>query len=204
MSKQHLLIAGSLALLWAGKALPLLPERRLPAAQTAHATLLLAWLGVLVATGGFGSLEVSGPWRWRWLGLGGALGAALFLVGGLGYAISGGVLGLEPPAEASVAAGVRGWTILPLVAAVVAAAGVEEWVFRGVLLEGLDSLVPWVAVLVSSTLFAAYHVSLFQVLPTFLLGMGLGVLVLATGSLWPAVVAHAAYNVLGILAFAST
>lgn len=203
MSKPTLLVAGSLAVLWAGKALPFLPQRGLPAGQAAYAVLLTAWLGVLLGSGAFSSLGTSGPFQWRWLGFGVALGPVLFVAGGLGYATTARVLGLEPPGEAMLATDTRGWTLLALALTVVAAAGVEEWVFRGVLLDALDPLAPWVIVLVSSALFAAYHVSLFQALPTFLLGLGLGALVLGTGALWPAVVAHASYNLLGVVALVS-
>nr|NIP56580.1 CPBP family intramembrane metalloprotease [Gemmatimonadota bacterium]NIR80836.1 CPBP family intramembrane metalloprotease [Gemmatimonadota bacterium]NIT85470.1 CPBP family intramembrane metalloprotease [Gemmatimonadota bacterium]NIU29294.1 CPBP family intramembrane metalloprotease [Gemmatimonadota bacterium]NIU34371.1 CPBP family intramembrane metalloprotease [Gemmatimonadota bacterium] len=54
----------------------------------------------------------------------------------------------------------------------------------------------------SAALFAAYHLSAFQLLPTFLLGAGLAAGVLALGSLWPAIVAHGVFNLVGVLVFA--
>jgi membrane protease YdiL (CAAX protease family) len=72
---------------------------------------------------------------------------------------------------------------------------VEEIVFRGVLLGGLSDLMPvWAAILVSSALFAGVHFSAYLFLPFMFAGVALAIVARRTGSLWPAVMLHALYN----------
>lgn len=71
----------------------------------------------------------------------------------------------------------------------------EELAFRGFILTGLrQSFRPWSAILLSSFLFALYQMNVFQFLPHFLFGIVLAVLVVRTGSIWPAIVFHLVYN----------
>jgi sodium transport system permease protein len=71
----------------------------------------------------------------------------------------------------------------------------EELAFRGFILSGLRRrLGPWSAILLSSLLFALYHMNVFQVVPTFLLGLVLGLLTTRSGSILPAMVFHLLYN----------
>jgi membrane protease YdiL (CAAX protease family) len=71
----------------------------------------------------------------------------------------------------------------------------EELLFRGVILTGLRrSFGPVAAVAVSALLFAALHASPWRFFPQLLLGVLLALLTLRSGSVLPAVVAHAAYN----------
>ncbi len=73
----------------------------------------------------------------------------------------------------------------------------EEVTFRGFILSGLGRRFrPWTAVLLSAFLFALFQMNVFQALPHFLLGVLMGFLVQRTGSLWPAVLFHFAYNAL--------
>src|SRR5262249_29957842 len=79
-----------------------------------------------------------------------------------------------------------------------AAGGAEELTYRGVasailLYAGLPA---WAVVLVVSAAFGLAHADrgLFHVAATFAIGAPLHVLVLATGSLWPAMAAHAVYD----------
>jgi sodium transport system permease protein len=73
----------------------------------------------------------------------------------------------------------------------------EELAFRGFILSGLRRRFrPWTAVFVSGFLFALFHMNVFQFAPHFVLGVVLGVLVLRTGSVLPAVALHFAYNFL--------
>src|SRR5262249_115623 len=70
-----------------------------------------------------------------------------------------------------------------------------ELAFRGFILSGLcRPFKPWTAILLSSFLFALYHMNVFQLLPTFLLGAVLGLLTLRSGSLWPAMLFHLLHN----------
>lgn len=71
----------------------------------------------------------------------------------------------------------------------------EELLFRGVVLDALETRVGrWPAVLLSATAFGLYHLTPLVFVPTFVLGMALGWLVSARRSLWPAIVLHALYN----------
>jgi len=75
----------------------------------------------------------------------------------------------------------------------------EELVFRGVLARGLATrLPPIAAAAIAALMFSAYHMSPLQALPTFLLGIVLGVLALRARSVIPAMIAHALNNALVI------
>ncbi|HYT90276.1 MAG TPA: ABC transporter permease subunit/CPBP intramembrane protease [Gemmataceae bacterium] len=67
----------------------------------------------------------------------------------------------------------------------------KEIAFRGLILNGLRRRFrPWPAIVISSLLFAAFHMNVFALLPTFLLGVALGVLAVRSGSLLPGIVLH--------------
>jgi sodium transport system permease protein len=71
----------------------------------------------------------------------------------------------------------------------------EELTFRGFILSGLRRRFPvWTAILISSFLFALYHMNVFQALPAFILGMVLGILAVRSGSIFPAMLFHLLYN----------
>ncbi|MDQ6811641.1 MAG: CPBP family intramembrane metalloprotease, partial [Actinomycetota bacterium] len=75
---------------------------------------------------------------------------------------------------------------------------VEETLFRG-------ALVPRLGVVVTAVLFAALHTQYaitFATLEVFVLGIGLGLLRVRSGSTLPAMVTHAGYNIaVGLLAY---
>lgn len=76
----------------------------------------------------------------------------------------------------------------------------EEVAFRGYLLTGLlKRFRPRTAVLLSSFMFAIFHMNVFQFLPTFFLGVVLGLLTLRSKSLVPAMFFHLLYNAVLIL-----
>jgi membrane protease YdiL (CAAX protease family) len=91
---------------------------------------------------------------------------------------------------------------LPMFFAIVVVAPLaEEWVFRGALWTFLeDSFGPVVALLGTTLLFSAYHLDPLHVLGVIPTALCLGLLRGATRSVWPGVLAHAANNVLGVLA----
>ncbi|MGF1578451.1 MAG: ABC transporter permease subunit/CPBP intramembrane protease [Gemmataceae bacterium] len=67
----------------------------------------------------------------------------------------------------------------------------KEIAFRGFVLNGLRSRLPaWTAILLSSFLFAAYHLNVFWLGPWFLLGVVNGVLAVRSNSLLPGIVLH--------------
>jgi sodium transport system permease protein len=75
---------------------------------------------------------------------------------------------------------------------------VEELAFRGFILGGLQRrFTPWKAIVLSAFLFALYHMNVFQFVPTFLMGVVLGLLAVRSRSIWPGVLLHALNN--GIL-----
>lgn len=82
-----------------------------------------------------------------------------------------------------------------VVLAVIVAPFAEEIMFRGVLYPGLrDRFNPYAAAIVSSLVFALFHGEPFVFVPIFLLGLMLAWLTDMTRSIWPAIIAHAAFN----------
>jgi len=76
---------------------------------------------------------------------------------------------------------------------------VEECVFRGALLRGLEARIgAWPAIIVQAVLFAAFHRSWWLLFPMTVLGVALGWLAHERKSLWPAIALHASYNALTI------
>ena len=84
----------------------------------------------------------------------------------------------------------------------------QLWFFPVVLLEVLVIFIltgllkryrPRAAVLLSSFLFALFHMNVFQFLPSFFLGVVLGLLTVRSKSLFPAMVFHFLHNSLLIL-----
>lgn len=91
--------------------------------------------------------------------------------------------------------------ILAVVLVVVVGPVVEEAVFRGALLEGLTAKWGvWTALFVQAALFAAFHRSLWLLVPTFVLGLVLGWLAHERESLWPPIALHALYNAITVAA----
>src|SRR5207244_2305490 len=71
----------------------------------------------------------------------------------------------------------------------------EELAFRGFILTGLRRhFRTWTAILISSFLFALYHLNVFQALPTFFLGVVLGMLAVYSGSVLPGMLFHLLHN----------
>lgn len=77
----------------------------------------------------------------------------------------------------------------------------EELAFRGVLASALrDRWGMWPAIVVSSAVFAGYHLSAWFFFPTFVLGMALGWLAFSRRSLVPAIALHVVYNAAAVAA----
>ena len=126
------------------------------------------------------------------LGIGGFLGAVLFLlVTLLSYAM-GGITVAQGNAKI-------GWLILFFLAILVDAAS-EEVLFRGYLMMSLCNTVrPRSAIILSGILFAVMHggnagVTVLSLVNVFAFGCLLGLLVFRTGSLWTSIGLHAMWN----------
>lgn len=71
----------------------------------------------------------------------------------------------------------------------------EEFVFRGIIFRGYKNSGPvWWAAFWSALLFGLMHLNLNQAPYAFALGFMFALLVEATGSLWPSVIAHMVFN----------
>jgi membrane protease YdiL (CAAX protease family)/Fe-S-cluster-containing hydrogenase component 2 len=122
-------------------------------------------------------------------------------------------LGFDPPPSPSLnvvtAFGVgRAGLAISTLLVVLVGPFIEELIFRGILLSSIDSATerpwpavgPWPAILLSSALFAASHLSAWLLVPTFVLGVALGLLAWWRRGLWPSIVLHALYNAAGVAA----
>jgi membrane protease YdiL (CAAX protease family) len=84
-----------------------------------------------------------------------------------------------------------------LLSTVLLAPWVEEWLFRGCLLRGIQPHMPtWLAAIISAILFALIHWQWPAFISLFLAGCLYAWLTLHSGRLWPAVVAHVTHNAL--------
>ncbi len=87
----------------------------------------------------------------------------------------------------------------------IAAPIAEEIAFRGVVLPAIgDRWGMWVGIAVSSLLYAAYHASMWLLVPTLVLGVALGWLTWTRRSLWPAVMLHVLFNAAAVAAAFAT
>lgn len=76
----------------------------------------------------------------------------------------------------------------------------EEVLFRGAILSGLrDRLAPWAVILAVGILFGLFHISLYRILPTGILGVFLTYVVLRSGSILPGMAVHFIVNATSIL-----
>ncbi len=84
---------------------------------------------------------------------------------------------------------------LLLITTVVLAPVFEELVFRGILLPVLVSKVGKISgVLLSALIFALAHLSVGELPPLFVLGIGLGLMRLSSGRLFPCAIMHSLWN----------
>ncbi|MDD4815575.1 MAG: CPBP family intramembrane metalloprotease [Clostridia bacterium] len=90
-----------------------------------------------------------------------------------------------------------------LIVSIILLAGVpaiiEEFVFRGVIFQGLRKYGNWVAILGSSALFALVHLSAEQFIFPFLFGIIMAYIVLKTGSIFASMIIHFVANTLTVL-----
>lgn len=95
-----------------------------------------------------------------------------------------------------------GQTMLLAIALAMTPGLCEEFMFRGVLLGGLDRATGMKkAIFLSALLFGLAHMNLQQLLVTFLLGLVIGYLYVKTRSIWPGILYHTAHNALMVLLY---
>jgi len=76
---------------------------------------------------------------------------------------------------------------------------VEEVFFRGFLFQGFRQRYGWInAMLLSSGIFAAAHLDLVSLIPTFILGNVLAYVYHRSNSIWPGVIMHFLVNAFGL------
>src|SRR5436190_10488314 len=77
----------------------------------------------------------------------------------------------------------------------------EELFFRGVLQRLFIKLFKnaWLGILVTAFIFSAIHLQFYGFIPRFILGVLLGLLYWYSGSLWPAIIAHFAYDAFAVV-----
>ena len=76
---------------------------------------------------------------------------------------------------------------------------VEETFFRGFLFQGFRQRYGWInAMLLSSAIFAAAHLDLVSLIPTFVLGNVLAFIYHRSNSVWPGVILHFLVNSFGL------
>lgn len=71
---------------------------------------------------------------------------------------------------------------------------VEEFIFRGLILNGYKKRNPLIAITLSSVLFGLIHMNINQFSYAFVIGFVFGLLAYATGSLLPTILAHFVIN----------
>ena len=91
--------------------------------------------------------------------------------------------------------------ILVFIVMCVVAPVFEEILFRGIILRGLlKNIKPWPAILVSSLLFAIFHLNIWQGISSFLFGIFMGWVLYRTGSLYLVIFSHFVINFMAFLA----
>ncbi|MDO9556080.1 MAG: CPBP family glutamic-type intramembrane protease [Coriobacteriia bacterium] len=170
---------------------------------------LLRWLihrrdGSFAEAFGLGRLGTNVAEKFRSIGLvaAGLLGTRVIATV---YGLVTRELGLTPQAGADTVTRVFGTApgglLLAVIMLVFIGPFVEELVFRGALLRGLQTkLGVWPAIVIQALLFAAFHRSWWLLLPMTVLGIALGWLAHERRSLWPAIALHALYNALSVAA----
>lgn len=179
------------------------PLGYLAAAALAYLWMLVALLLWWVVAGCPRLPTPLGRFSMAYLWKGGLAGIGLFVLAGIGYAVTQGVFGVEQPPETQAfqIEGI-GEAVAVVLISIVLAVVIEEVAFRGFILGKLSDAMPTgTAILLSAALFSMYHLSAFQFLSTFLMGLGFALLAVRLKSLYPALVAHATINGIGVVLF---
>ncbi len=184
---------------------PRLPASLLLTSQAikAAALMLALWLiGVRLAERGWETFGLR-PTTAAWIAIGVAAGLVFFALRlGLAKAMVAALPEWAAMSRPPFAFGDEGIAVAALYFVMVMAVTpfAEEVFFRGFLFEWMASNRPlWLAALVSSAMFGVSHIVPAQAISAFLMAFVLIWLLRASGSIWPAVAAHAANNAVGVL-----
>jgi membrane protease YdiL (CAAX protease family) len=140
-------------------------------------------------------------WRWLWIALGLIVLAVIVSIVLEPILHAGRDQGLAPErwqpdrAPAFITNAIVIATVVPLG---------EELFFRGLGVRALAPLGNVVAVVTTALVFALAHGFLTGLPPLFLFGLAVAWVRVRSGSVWPGVIAHGAYNLLGIAAIVLT
>ena len=105
-----------------------------------------------------------------------------------------------PPMIADIFREIGSAGTLSLITLVVIAPVTEELLFRGTILRGfLGRYGARKAIVLSALIFCFIHLNPYQFFSAFVLGLALGWIFAATGSLWPCLVGHGLYNAHGFI-----
>lgn len=103
---------------------------------------------------------------------------------------------MDSYAEAS--AGVGDGGVGGVIAVVLVAPVVEEFIFRGLMMTRLARAMPgWLAAALSAAVFGACHGHPVWFAYAFALGVVFGLMDLRLGSIWPSILAHLVFNAIG-------
>ena len=103
---------------------------------------------------------------------------------------------LESYSEASE--GINTESLVGVIAVAVVAPIVEEFIFRGLVMNRLSRAMPgWLAVVLSAAVFGACHGHPVWFAYAFVLGAVFGFIDLRAGSIWPSILGHVAFNAIG-------
>jgi hypothetical protein len=77
----------------------------------------------------------------------------------------------------------------------------EELFFRGILQRIFIKMFknPWAGIIVTAIIFSAIHLQFYGFIPRFILGVLLGMIYWYSGSIWPAIIAHFAYDAFAVV-----
>lgn len=90
--------------------------------------------------------------------------------------------------------------ILNIFLIAVAAAFIEETLFRGILFGSMRTYFgTWTAIILSAVIFSALHMEWIGFVPRFILGVGLGYLYVKHDSIYPSIGLHALNNLLAVI-----
>jgi membrane protease YdiL (CAAX protease family) len=141
---------------------------------------------------------------WRWLLAAIPFAFAAFLVANITGLLSQSLFPEAPPNQCvSIRGAYEGALWLAVIGIAVVAPLVEEIVFRGMVFGWLRGRAPLVwAVVISAALFSLEHIGFLQLtlfLPIFSFGVVLAILYHHARSIWPTVLVHGTYNLVGVL-----